>query len=58
MDKKAVVILDNNKLLQNPEDARYYSKIDLGGDFNKIASDFLHENLLKDNVVLAIPKYI
>jgi len=56
MDKKAVVIFDTNKLLQNPDDAKYYSKVDLGGDFNKLVSDFLPENFLKDNVVLAIPK--
>ena len=56
MDKKAIVIFDTNKLLQDPSDKRYYSQIDLGGDYWKLISEFLPDSFLSGNVSIAIPK--
>jgi len=56
MDQKAIVIFDTNKLLQNPDDEKYYSQIELSGDFYKLFFEFIPENLLTENVTVAIPQ--
>ena len=56
MNKKAIVIFDTNRLLQNPDDKRNYSNVDFGGDYAKLVLEILPSFYISDNVDIAIPK--
>jgi hypothetical protein len=56
MEKKAIIIFDTNKLLQNPDEKRYYSEVDFGGDYNKVITEILPSYFLSESVDIAIPK--